>query len=68
MKKEISEKPVKIIELWPGELNMFSWMDFITAIPSPLFVVTGWKANGKENACLQSWATFVSDIGPESVI
>lgn len=63
MKNEISAKPEKITELWPGELNMFSWMDFVTAIPSPLFVVTGWKSNGKENACLQSWATFVSDSG-----
>lgn len=32
----------------------FSWMDFVTAIPSPIFVVTGYKANGKPNACLQS--------------
>ena len=63
MKKEISVKPEKITELWPGELNMFSWMEFVAAIPSPLFVVTGWKINGKENACLQSWATFASDSG-----
>lgn len=36
----------------------FSWMDFVTAIPSPLFVVTSYKSNGMPNACLQSWATF----------
>jgi len=36
----------------------FSWMDFVTAIPSPLFVVTSYKSNGKPNACLQSWACF----------
>jgi len=36
----------------------FSWMDFITAIPAPLFVVTSYKSNGKPNACLQSWACF----------
>lgn len=36
----------------------FSWMDFLTAIPSPLFVVTTYKSNGKPNACLQSWACF----------
>lgn len=36
----------------------FSWMDFVTAIPSPLFVVTTYKSNGKPNACLQSWACF----------
>lgn len=33
-------------------------MDFVTAIPSPLFVVTSYKANCKPNACLQSWACF----------
>ena len=60
MKKEFFVKPEAITEVWPGELSMFSWQDFVTAIPSPLLVVTGYKSNGKENACLQSWATFVS--------
>lgn len=27
-------------------------------MPSLVFIVTGWKSNGKENACLQSWSTF----------
>jgi len=63
MKKEYSTQPEKITEQWPGELSMMSWKELITAIPSPLLVATGWKANGKENACLQSWATFVSDSG-----
>lgn len=35
-----------------------SWYDFVTAMPSLVFLVTGWKPNGKENACLQSWSTF----------
>ena len=39
----------------------FSWMDFITAIPSPLFVVTSYKENGRSNACMQSWASFCGD-------
>lgn len=39
----------------------FSWMDFVTAIPSPLFVVTSYKSNNKPNACLQSWACFNGD-------
>ena len=46
-----------------ASLNAFPWQDFLTAIPSPLFVVTSYKANGKENACLQSWSTFVGDAG-----
>ena len=53
MKKDFSTRPEKITEPW------CSWQDFLTAIPSLVFVVTGWKSNGKENACLQSWATFL---------
>ena len=44
-----------------------SWYDFITGMPALVFVVTGWKANGKENACLQSWASFAGS-GPENFI
>lgn len=36
----------------------FSWMEFVTSIPSPLFVVTSYKSNGQPNACLQSWTCF----------
>lgn len=63
MKKEFTSKPEKIQEEWPGELATFSWQDFVTAIPSPLFLITTYKSNGKENACLQSWSTFVGDSG-----
>ena len=61
MKKEFSTKPACITETWPGELAMFSWMDCIAAIPTQLMVATTWKSNGIANACLQSWASFVSD-------
>jgi Conserved protein/domain typically associated with flavoprotein oxygenases, DIM6/NTAB family len=63
MKKEFTTKPEKIVEGWPGELSAFSWQDFVTAIPSPLFLITTYKSNGKENACLQSWSTFIGDSG-----
>lgn len=63
MKKEFSSRPEKFTETWGGEFELFAWQDFVTSIPQPLFVVTGWKSNGKENACLQSWASFVSDSG-----
>ncbi len=55
MKKEYSNAPNAIKNI---ETYGFSWMDFVTAIPSPLFVVTTYKSNGKPNACLQSWACF----------
>lgn len=55
MKKEYSTMPISMEKM---ETYGFSWMDFVTAIPSPLFVVTTYKSNGKPNACLQSWACF----------
>ncbi|BCJ94454.1 hypothetical protein acsn021_20230 [Anaerocolumna cellulosilytica] len=55
MKKEYSAMPESMKKM---ETYGFSWMDFVTAIPSPLFVVTSYKSNGKPNACLQSWACF----------
>jgi len=53
MKKEFSSRPEKITEPWND------WKSFLTAIPSLVFVVTTWKSNGKENACLQSWSSFI---------
>jgi len=55
MKKEYSDIPKSMANM---ETYGFSWMDFVTAIPAPLFVVTSYKSNGKPNACLQSWACF----------
>lgn len=55
MKKEYSTIPPLMANM---QTYGFSWMDFVTAIPAPLFVVTSFKANGKPNACLQSWACF----------
>ena len=63
MKKEFSMIPETFLEIWQGEFECFAWQDFLTAIPSVLFLITSYKANGKENACLQSWSTFVGDKG-----
>lgn len=63
MKKEFYNKPERIKDEWPGELSCFSWEDFLTAIPSPIFLITSYKDNGKPNACLQSWSTFIGDAG-----
>ena len=30
----------------------FSWKEFVTAVPSPLFLVTSYKPNGLPNACM----------------
>lgn len=55
MKKEYNTIPQSMKDM---NTYGFSWMDFVTAIPSPLFVVTSYKSNGKTNASLQSWACF----------
>jgi flavin reductase (DIM6/NTAB) family NADH-FMN oxidoreductase RutF len=58
MKKEYSKLPETMKNI---EFYGFSWIDFVTSIPSPLFLVSTYKSNGKPNACLQSWATFVGN-------
>ncbi len=65
MKKYYTEKPEDLKERWPGDFIAIesSWHDAACDIPTPLFVVTGWKANGKENACLQSRAAFSASHG-----
>ena len=64
MKKELSSKPSEIIENWPGEFtNHGSWHEAVAQLPAPLFVVTSWKPNGKENACLQSRSAFIGSGG-----
>lgn len=60
MKKEFSACP----PAFEGkELYGFSWMEHVLAIPSPLVLVTTYKSNGKPNATLQSWSTFVGEEG-----
>ena len=65
MRKEISifDRPEKLAgyetEQYLGACGNMSWYDFVTAMPSLVFVVTGWKLNGKENACLHSWSSFM---------
>ena len=60
MKKEFSTCPTTIDE---KELYGFAWQEFVTAIPTPLVLVTSYKDNGKTNATMQSWTTFVSENG-----
>ena len=44
-----------IIEAWG-----FSWLEFVTSIPTPMFLVSTYKSNGKTNACMQSWSSFTT--------
>lgn len=38
----------------------FNWLEFVTSIPAPMFLVTTYKSNGKANACMQSWSCFTT--------
>ena len=49
MKKDFPTRPETISEQYCEAVGGFSWYDFVTAMPSLVFVVTGWKSNGKEN-------------------
>ena len=57
MKYEYYETPenMKGLEAWG-----FNWLEFVTSIPSPMFLVTTYKSNGQPNACMQSWASFTT--------
>ena len=59
MKREYHTVPPSMENM---ETYGFSWIDFVTAIPSPLFVVTSDKSNGKPNACLWSWTCFDGEL------
>lgn len=57
MKYKYYDTPEKMkgLEAWG-----FHWLEFVTSIPAPMFLVTTYKSNGKTNACMQSWATFTT--------
>ena len=50
----------------PGEMKDiqflgFNWLEYVTAIPSPLVLVTGYKNNGLANATMDSLLCFSSE-------
>ena len=58
MKKDFATRPEKMVEQW------CTWQGFLTAMPSLVFLVTGWKSNRRENACLHSWSSFSGNLPP----
>ena len=69
MKREIelTERPDRFSDQYLAACGNMSWYDFVAGMPSLVFLVTGWKSNGKENACLQAWSSFVGS-GPRNFI
>lgn len=62
MKKEFSVMPDKLSN---EQFYGFNWFEHLTAVPSPLTLVTGYKLNGRSNGTMQSWLSFSSDNGSD---
>ncbi|MCL1965378.1 MAG: flavin reductase family protein [Firmicutes bacterium] len=59
MKKEITRtKPENLAEMWPGQLDIFSHIDYAAGVPQAIFLITTLKPDGKVNACLHGWTAF----------
>ncbi|MCM1524266.1 MAG: flavin reductase [Ruminococcus sp.] len=43
------------------EMYGFNWLEYVTAIPQPLALVTGIKENGLANGTMQSWFCFSNE-------
>ena len=57
-KKQFFDLPEELREKeWWG----FNWLEHLTAVPAPLVLVTGYKANGFANGTMQSWFCFSSE-------
>ena len=60
-KMEISRMPEALSESWPGQFEIFSWIEFVTAIPQAISVITTLKEGNIPNACLQAWTLYSGD-------
>ena len=54
-------KPEYFKENWEGKWKVFSWLEFVCAIPHVLFMTTTIKENGLPNAAFQSWSSFTGE-------
>lgn len=62
MKYEMGiKKPDALVEQWSEQYSIFSWMEYVTSIPQPIFLITTVKENGKPNLCLHAWSTFTGE-------
>lgn len=68
MKYELDTQPTCFNEEWPGQLKIFSWMEYVTAVPQVMSVITTWKEGRIPNACLQAWSIYTGDNGGFHVI
>lgn len=48
-------QPPGLVETWPGQYELFSWLEHAASVPTPVFIVTTRKESGLPNANLHSW-------------
>ena len=64
MKIELdAERPGNFRVEWDGQYDVFSYLEFVCTVPSPMFLVTTRKENGLPNAAMQAWSCFGGDSG-----
>ena len=68
MKHELNAQPTCFKESWSGQYKIFSWIEYVTAIPQAMSVITTWKEGRIPNACLQAWTTYTGDSGGYYVV
>ncbi len=53
------DKPEYVVEGWPGQFTIFSWLDKLFALPRAVSVITTRKENGAPNACPDMWGMLI---------
>lgn len=57
-KIELPIVPAGIEPAWPGQFEVFSWLNFAVNIPTPVYMITTLKPNGLSNVQLSCWGMF----------
>ncbi len=53
--------PAGLEPAWPGQFELFSWLNFAASIPGVVFLVTTRKEDGAPNACLHAWGMLAGE-------
>jgi flavin reductase (DIM6/NTAB) family NADH-FMN oxidoreductase RutF len=53
------DKPEYVVDAWPGQSEIFSWLDYLITVPRPISIITTCKENGAPNACPDAWGTLI---------
>jgi flavin reductase (DIM6/NTAB) family NADH-FMN oxidoreductase RutF len=68
MKYELNSRFTNFTESWGRQFKIFSWVEYVSAIPQTISAITTWKANRIPNACLQAWTMYSGDADGYYVI